>query len=88
MIDAHARLANFAPHLKLAMRERIWEHDRVFAGGTRQGPVSLHEFINENYPVGLGASYELVESLISVDAETLAMWTEITKRKPSAVGRA
>ena len=85
VIDAHAKLAIFAPHLKLAMRERLWEHDRIFAGGTPQGPASLHAFIHENYPVGIGASYELVESLISGDAETLATWNAV--KSPSGGNR-
>jgi hypothetical protein len=58
----------------------------VFAGGTRQGPVSLHEFINENYPVGLGTSYEVVENLHRSDltelerSEQVAEWIRLADK--------
>ena len=82
MLDGHTQLDGFPDNLKLALDGRIWESDRVFPGGTRQGPMTLHAFVHEHYPAGLGASYSTVERLISDRPDVLAVWTQVTKRKP------
>lgn len=82
MLEGHAQLDGFPDNLKLALTERVWEADRVFAGGTRQGPMTFHAFVHEHYPAGLGATYDLVERLISGRSDVLAAWTEISRRKP------
>lgn len=82
MLDGHTQLDGFPDNLKLALDGRIWEGDRVFPGGTRQGPMTLHAFVHEHYPAGLGASYGTVERLISDRPDVLAVWTEVTKRSP------
>ena len=80
MLDGHTQLDGFPDNLKLALEGRIWEADRVFPGGTRQGPMTLHAFVHEHYPAGLGASYATVERLISDRNDVLLLWTEVSKR--------
>lgn len=82
MLDCHELLKGFSVHLKLALENRIWERERVFAGGTRQPPMALHAFVHEHYPVGLGVSYELIENLIRGDRETVALWADVARREP------
>lgn len=84
LIQDHDELKIFPSNLKLALEERVWEKERRSASGKIIPPTSLHEFIHERYPVGISATYELVENLIRGRADVLAVWVEVTKRKPGA----
>jgi len=73
-------LRNFPIFLAECFELRVWERERIFAGGTRQEPVSFHDFIHKPYPVGLGSSFEVIEKLIAGDAGLVTAWTKATKR--------
>ncbi len=77
-----AQLKAFPSHFKRSLEWRVWEQERRAPSGKIIPPCSLHDFIHEPYATGLGASYEAVENLIRDRADVLALWTEVTKRKP------
>jgi hypothetical protein len=64
-----------------ALTERVWEKDRVFAGGSRQGPLSFHDFVHKTYPVGLGSTYDDVQRFLGDDGEALRLWDEASGRQ-------
>ncbi len=80
LIEGNDNLKAFPANFKLALEMRVWESERKFAGMTEIPPCSLHAFIHEKYPYGIGATYEIVENLIRHRADVLALWVEVTKR--------
>ncbi|CAH1662741.1 MULTISPECIES: hypothetical protein [Hyphomicrobiales] len=60
--------------MREAFKHRVWECDRIFAGGTKQPPISFHEFVHLPYPVGLESTYDTVRRFLVTDAATLALW--------------
>lgn len=81
LIEEHDELKIFPSNFKLALEERVWEKERKSSSGKTIPPVSLHDFIHERYPIGIGATYDLVERLIGGRPDVLALWVEVTKRK-------
>jgi hypothetical protein len=91
--DLHERLKGvgdlkaFPTDFKLVLEERVWEKERVLAGGAVIEPITFHEFIHSDYPRGIDANYDVIERLIGGRPDVLAIWTEVTKRpvgRPSA----
>ncbi len=68
----HNGLRNIPAFVIEALSSRVWEQERVFPGGTRQGPMPFSRFVTEPYPVGLGTSVDVRRTLLtlcsSVDA--------------------
>ena len=77
-------IRNFPIFLTEIFERRAWERERIFSGGTRQGPVPFRDFVHNPYPVGLGATFDAIEKLIRGDVKLVALWTDVTKRKPGA----
>jgi hypothetical protein len=85
--DLHERLKGvgdlkaFPTDFKLVLEERVWEKERVLAGGAVIEPITFHEFIHSDYPRGIDANYDVIERLIGGRPDVLAVWTEVTKRQ-------
>lgn len=77
---AVAGINNIPIFVREAFEAKVWQQTRVFSGGTRQSPISFHDFVHQAYPVGLGSTYETVRRFLVVDAATLAMWDEACQR--------
>lgn len=73
-------LRTFPLFLAECFERRVWEYERVFAGGTRQAPIAFHAFVHEPYPTGLGATYDTIERLIRGDVNLVDAWTKLTQR--------
>ena len=82
LIGEHDGLKFFATNFLIALEQRVWEGERRFVDGTVIPPCSFHDFIHKKYPYGIGADYETVENLIRDRADVLALWVDVTKRKP------
>jgi hypothetical protein len=86
--DLHDRLKGvgdlkaFPTDFKYALEHKVWESERELAGGSVLKPTTLHNFIHSEYPEGLGVDYAMIERLIGDRQDVLALWTEVTKRKP------
>src|SRR5436190_2215139 len=71
------RLRNIPIFLKEAFERAVWKHNRLFAGGGKQEPISFHEYVHEPYPVGLGQpNYETIRAFITQDTELLALYDQ------------
>lgn len=55
--------------LMQALDGRVWEQERILAGGTRQGPLKFAQFVCEPYPVGLGTSLPALKKMIAASVE-------------------
>jgi hypothetical protein len=73
-------LRNVPVFLRSCMEREVWKHERVFAGGKRQEPISFHEFVCRPYPLGLGASDDVIRGFITQDVELLARYDEASRR--------
>ena len=59
-----------------AFEKKVWQQERMFAGGTVHPPVTFKQFVHDAYPAGLGSDYATVRRWLVEDAATLAMWDE------------
>ena len=77
-------LRNIPIFVREAIEAKVWQQERIFAGGTRQKPVSFHAFVHEPYPVGLGADYAVVRRFLIEDAATLSLWDQAVQQPAGA----
>lgn len=63
-----------------AFEKKVWQGERIFAGGTRQPPITFAAFVHEPYPVGLGTTYATVRQFLGKDAVALRLWDEAVAR--------
>jgi hypothetical protein len=83
--SVHARTC-FPTELREAIKGRIWEYKRNFAGMTEIPPCSFHDFVHEKYPYGIGATYEIVEDLIRGSRpDVIEVWEKQTGRKVGGI---
>jgi hypothetical protein len=62
-------MRNIPIFLAEVFEREAWKRERIFAGGTRQPPISFHDYIHAPYPVGLGQeNYDVVRAFIHDDA--------------------
>lgn len=76
-----AGLEHFPVFLEECFEARVWEKERAFASGRPCAPVSFHEFVHEQFPVGLGSSYEAIEKIIDGNPKLTAAWESASGRK-------
>lgn len=80
-LEGRARsIENFPIFLEEAIEKRIWEHTRTFSSGKVVEPTTVHAFVHDNYPMGLGSTYAKIESIITGNAKLSAIWYGVTGR--------
>jgi hypothetical protein len=77
-------LRNIPIFVREAFEAKVWQQERIFAGGTRQKLVSFHDFVHKPYPVGLGADYATVRRFLVEDAATLSLWDQAVQEPVGA----
>jgi hypothetical protein len=78
--DAIHGLRSIPVFVRLAFEAKVWQQERIFAGGTQQPPVSFHAFVHEPYPRGLGSDYATVRHFLGSDPVALQLWDEASQR--------
>lgn len=76
-------LQNFPVFLEECLEKRVWESPRTLGSGRQVEPTSFHDFIHQPFPVGLGTTYEAVESVIADKPSLAASWRKLTGRAAS-----
>lgn len=59
-----------------ALNLRVWEGQRILAGGSRCQPVTFIEFVTRKYPVGLGTTVPALKKMVSASIEHSEMNAE------------
>jgi hypothetical protein len=77
-------LRNFPVFLRECLEKRVWEQERRFPGGTKQGPISFEDFVRKPFPVGLGTTLAAVERVVAENEKLAAEWIAITGREAVA----
>lgn len=80
-----AGIEHFPVFLEECFEARVWEKERAFASGRPCPPVSFHEFVHEQFPVGLGSSYATIEAIIAGNNKLVTLWESASGRERGTV---